>query len=391
MNQIDISIIIPLYKGEKYVSYWIQKIFSNREILRKNNEIEIELIFVNDYPTKKIVIEQDHVNPELKIMIIESEYNRGIHGARVLGLKNAKGKYIVFMDQDDQIDDAYLLEQFSAIGNNDWIICNGRRIQCHKYGERKTFKDIATLDRELQRSSIIMRNPIKSPSQVLIRKEAIPQEWTDNILDKNGVDDYFLWLLLVAQKRKYIINDKLLYTHINHINNASNNIQEMIASFKQLIYYLETLHVYTEEELNEIRLNMEHISESSKDSQKVRILDEWLYIKNRGGKIEDYLFGQGINSIAIYGMGIIGERLFDELVNSKIRVKYIIDQKAEQIMCQVPVVRIEEIDKTERIDAIIVTVLENYSDIVRQLVTSCNVSIIPLDEMLYLMIKQITF
>ena len=47
--KVDISVIIPIYKGIQYIPYWIDKIRNNIFHL-KTLELECELILVNDFP-----------------------------------------------------------------------------------------------------------------------------------------------------------------------------------------------------------------------------------------------------------------------------------------------------------------------------------------------------
>ena len=55
---MDISVIIPFYKGQQYLDYLL-------EILDKNNNLideKMEVIFVNDYPDEKLEINNVHLN-----------------------------------------------------------------------------------------------------------------------------------------------------------------------------------------------------------------------------------------------------------------------------------------------------------------------------------------
>ena len=107
----DISVIIPLYKGNKYVSYWIEKVQKNIECLKENDIfLECELLFVNDYPDQEIQIKgTDKLSYCVKLF--DEKCNRGIHGARVFGLEKSEGAFVVFLDQDDYITDDYLYQQ----------------------------------------------------------------------------------------------------------------------------------------------------------------------------------------------------------------------------------------------------------------------------------------
>lgn len=98
---IKVSVIVPVYNGEKYIDRCIQ-------CLMGQTLQEIELILVNDASTDKSgeLLENWRKQYPDKIKVISSEVNRGAGGARNQGIALAQGEYIGFMDCDDVIDDA---------------------------------------------------------------------------------------------------------------------------------------------------------------------------------------------------------------------------------------------------------------------------------------------
>ena len=101
---MDVSIIIPIYKGNGYIESLLNKIEKNYQESQK----EIEVIFVNDYPDEEIIINGQY---DFKIEVINNKVNQGIHQTRINGLKKALGKYILFLDQDDEISDFFIKSQ----------------------------------------------------------------------------------------------------------------------------------------------------------------------------------------------------------------------------------------------------------------------------------------
>lgn len=92
-----ISIIIPVYNCEKYISDCLKSIVNQKY---ENKEI----IIVNDCSTdstKKIC--EKFTNTYNYIKLINLENNMGVSNARNIGLKNATGDYIHFIDSDDAI------------------------------------------------------------------------------------------------------------------------------------------------------------------------------------------------------------------------------------------------------------------------------------------------
>lgn len=109
---IKISVIVPIYNGEKYLYKCIDSILNQ-------SLHDIELILVNDGSTdgsKMICHEYKVIDKRVKI--IEQE-NRGVSFARNRGLEVCNGEYICFIDCDDYIPNNYLEKMYSkCISNN---------------------------------------------------------------------------------------------------------------------------------------------------------------------------------------------------------------------------------------------------------------------------------
>ena len=94
MNNPKISVIVPVYNVEKYLSECLDSIIN--QTLRK-----IEIICVNDGSTdSSLSVLKEYASKDNRIKIIDKE-NEGQGYARKVGLDNANGKYILFCDSDD--------------------------------------------------------------------------------------------------------------------------------------------------------------------------------------------------------------------------------------------------------------------------------------------------
>jgi len=63
---MDVSVIIPIYKGNGYIESLLNKIEKNYQESQK----EIEVIFVNDYPDEEIIINGQY---DFKIEVINNK------------------------------------------------------------------------------------------------------------------------------------------------------------------------------------------------------------------------------------------------------------------------------------------------------------------------------
>ena len=104
MNEILLSVIIPVYNGGHYLSKLINSIIDkNKDLIDK-----IEIILVNDGSTDDSLVYCKELAEKVKQIRIVTKENGGIASARSYGLKFATGTFITFCDEDDIVLRAYL-------------------------------------------------------------------------------------------------------------------------------------------------------------------------------------------------------------------------------------------------------------------------------------------
>ena len=92
-----ISIVVPIYNVEAYLSKCLQSLINQTY---KNIEI---ICVVDGSPDNSIEVCRNFAQEDSRIVVIEQE-NKGLSGARNTGILNATGDYIMFVDSDDWID-----------------------------------------------------------------------------------------------------------------------------------------------------------------------------------------------------------------------------------------------------------------------------------------------
>ena len=104
-----ISVIVPVYNTEKYLNRCIKSIISQKES-------DLEIILVDDCSTDKSpVILDDWEKKDSRIRVIHKNNNTGVSNTRNIGLKEAKGEYIAFVDSDDWIEEDMLSSMVKCI------------------------------------------------------------------------------------------------------------------------------------------------------------------------------------------------------------------------------------------------------------------------------------
>ena len=104
MNNPKISVIIPVYNVEKYLSECLDSVV--KQTLR-----DIEIICINDGSTdNSLSILKEYASKDSRIKIIDKE-NQGQGYARKVGLDKASGEYILFCDSDDYYSELIAFEE----------------------------------------------------------------------------------------------------------------------------------------------------------------------------------------------------------------------------------------------------------------------------------------
>lgn len=96
---VMLSIVIPIYNVEKYVHKTLESIFS-----QKFSQNSIEVIVVNDGTRDNSMYIVNEFSDKFDNLRIINQKNQGLSVARNTGLKEARGKYVWFVDSDDWIE-----------------------------------------------------------------------------------------------------------------------------------------------------------------------------------------------------------------------------------------------------------------------------------------------
>lgn len=360
----SVSVIVPVYYGEKYMSNMIHQIEAGREGL--SEEDSVELIFVNDTPNVPLPVEWDVES--VQVVVINTDENVGMQGARLKGLKRCHGEYVLFLDQDDLIRPEYFYSQLMAIGDNDAAICRAVHDNEMWYSGENIFEKVVS--KEYMLGMQCGRNPIASPGQVLLRKESIPDIWMDNILKHRGGDDWLLWLCMLSEECTFSLNQDILYEHVVHKNNYSNRIVEMLETEQEVIRIVQEQKIFSDSDFMMLlegffKRNVMRLKGYDSLIKKWDVLDRWMRLKEKHIKLSEYLLCIGCKNVAIYGCAALGKMTYDELKND-ISVKYFIDRNAGEMEKEIPVYSLK--NELPRADCIIITLIDEAEKVQKEIV-----------------------
>ena len=164
MTKIKVSVIIPVYNAERFLTDCIQSLIN--QTLR-----ECEFIFVNDgsFDESQKIIEK-YQETDDRIVLINQE-NRGISGARNTGIEASKGEYIGFLDNDDFVKETMFETLYNSAIQNDLDVVVSKTIlgRDEKYIIKKA---VFPIDK-MYHQDFIQKNIVPS----LLREEDLFAVW----------------------------------------------------------------------------------------------------------------------------------------------------------------------------------------------------------------------
>lgn len=223
-----ISIITSFYDGNRYIKSYANHL---KKAIDQLNCSEFEVIIINDSPSIDIDTKLLKMLPNLRI--IKNNHNIGIHKSRIKGYNLSHGEYILFLDQDDYINEDFFVKTISYMQNYDVCVTNGYYEKANTseliYKNSFTQKQISNM-----KCMFTYRNLIISPGQCLIKKKSVPSLWIKQSLKVNGADDYMLWLLMLIENKKFAMINEPLYVHTYNGGNLSLNENNMLESIFEM-------------------------------------------------------------------------------------------------------------------------------------------------------------
>lgn len=237
-----ISVIIPVYNAEKWISRCLESII-------KQTFKDFEIIIINDASTDKSYgIVKKYILKDERIIIINKEKNEGTMSARESGYTKAKGKYIIFSDADDYFpQNAFQLLYNTIITDQSDIVFGGYTI----------------INNNLSKKNIIRHIPMNSSSkeiQNLFLEQKIPYTLWGNIYSANlfkdhpivsysgitNAEDRILFIQLIFHAKKFSFTRYPCYYYsLNKESNSYPKISNRI--LKNIIFSNDWCYQYLTE------------------------------------------------------------------------------------------------------------------------------------------------
>jgi len=217
-----VSVIVPCYDQGQYIDEAVDSVL-------KQTFQSFEIIVINDGSTDKLTIERLKDFDKPKTRVIHTN-NQGVSAARNRGIQEARGKYILPLDADDCITQAYLEQAVQVLNHQPEVgIVYG---QAELFGERSGFWHLP----DYQFPNILLENVIFNSALFHKTDWELVGGYRSNMVA--GLEDYDFWLYLIELGRKIVRLPEVVYLYRQRPNSRNSSIQ-----FEQIVEcYTQIFH-----------------------------------------------------------------------------------------------------------------------------------------------------
>ena len=267
---MKISIIIPVYNSEEYIGRCLDSIlnqsFSDFEVICLNDgSSDNSLSLLKEYELK-----DDRIK-------VYSHSNMGIARTRNKGIELAKGKYIMFIDNDDFIDSNYLQTYYDTIENEKVDIVLG--------GYRRITEKNKILEIRCSKDTKWGKFIIVAPWAKIYKKDLI-DKCNIKFLDYGIGEDIYFYIQYIDNSLKVKAIDYIGYNWFYNTESVSNTKHKGLNDNLDILYLINKI----KEKINNkniekdiidyfyVRLILYYLLYSGRYSSKEKFIKEYKYL-----------------------------------------------------------------------------------------------------------------
>lgn len=220
----QVSIIIPLFNAEKYITQTLKSVF-------EQTFVSWEIILVDDVSTDDTINIVNQNFNENNMTLVQSSKKLHTAGARNAGIVLAKGKYIAFLDADDFWHKDKLKKQITYLESNNEVVLSFTAVK--KIDSNGVELGDLNIPKEIDYVKLLRGNKICCSSVVLNNELLGKFKFNEEI---KIVEDYALWLKILRENGScaYGINEPLTYYRIHNDAKTKNKLVSALDTWKVL-------------------------------------------------------------------------------------------------------------------------------------------------------------
>ncbi len=208
MNNIKISVIMPVYNAQEYIQDAVDSVLAS-------TLIDFELICVDDGSKDNSLVVLNECKKKDDRIIILSQPNAGAGAARNYALTVAKGEYVAFLDADDMLE-PYALEKmyFTAINNNADVVVSDvsgfddtNKVKSAPTWLRNRYLPAPQVFSPYEMAPFLFNISVAGPPGKLVKMQLIKDNSLEYLTLKKSEDFYFVYRSYYKAKRIAVLNE----------------------------------------------------------------------------------------------------------------------------------------------------------------------------------------
>ena len=209
-----ISIVIPTKNRLAFLKRALNSVY---EQTYKNKEI----IVIDDGSTDDTTVFLNIEQNSGKIKFYRNEVSVGGGEARNIGIRNAKGKFIAFLDDDDEWFPTKLEKQLPLFSDSEiGLVYSGLEINYSDFNIR--YKSIPTIEGYVYKDMLI-ENQIGGTVSIVLRAEIAKKYLFDSTMPAR--QDYDLWLRICKDWKIRGVKESLVLVYAGGIKRITSNVK----------------------------------------------------------------------------------------------------------------------------------------------------------------------
>lgn len=262
-----VTLIIPAYNTEKYISKCLESVL-------EQSYQEIEIIVLDDGSqdeTNEICQKYEEVDNRI---ILISKNNTGVSDTRNVGIHNAKGKYIIFVDSDDYVAPNYV-EVLVREAESENV-----QMACAEYFWVKEKKE-----------SVHESKLFKNEKIIISGNDAI------NMLHEKNAFQGYLWNKIFL--KSIITSENILFDSKIKIWEDMLFCLKYLTKIEKVVYVNKPIYYYVQRENSAI--NDDNVW--NENTQSIALEEMWKIVSPMKGEFHDYIRDYYANDL----VGILGK------------------------------------------------------------------------------------
>ena len=224
-----VSIIVPVYNAYSSIDKCIESIINQTY---KN----IELILINDGSKDDSITKIKAYEKKYKNIRVIDKKNEGVSKTRNLGIREATGKYIMFIDNDDYIDNDYVETLLTEI--------IATKADCIFSGYRRENSKGKVIKIKKLKNKPWSKYILSAPWAKIYNREFLLKNKIEFLPYKIGEDVYFT-IKLINCNAKIEIIDYIGYTWYFNDVSVSNTIQRGMKKEVDILFLLDKINSFS--------------------------------------------------------------------------------------------------------------------------------------------------